>query len=167
METWPTPHEERVDRIHVVVTVPGTEFQAELRHRDQISVSFGRGRYPYLAERDLEHYLAALGRLLLAVWRREYLATLDDVLRDGWGSRTEQDRGYLAAREQIESRGTSADGRVTITARGLRDARVSITPGTLRALGEREFSDDVRQAAAAIIQDHLRQIAELKRRYYP
>jgi hypothetical protein len=61
----------------------------------------------------------------------------------------------------------SADNRVTITARGMREVDVRVADGTVRALSEREFSDRTREAVTALIGDHMSKIDELKRRYYP
>jgi hypothetical protein len=154
---------ERLDGIHIRVRVPGTEIEAELRDRTNVTIHFGRSVYEWLNEPHLEHYLATLARLLYTEWVRQYRAALS-------GSAVEVDvarhQEFFAAREQLTASGRSADGRVTISATGMQDFHVRIAPGTVRELGEREFVASTTGAVAAFLADQRAKIGELKERCF-
>jgi hypothetical protein len=157
-----TTHSERIDAIRLDVAVPGTEIRAQLRDRDQVTLSFGRGRYDYMRERDLEHHLATLARLLYTGWIRAYRATISETMLDSFDPESQTDQEYAAARDRLTSRGASGDGRITMTASGMREVTVKVAAGTIDELDENEFSDATREAVAALIADHLAQVEELK-----
>jgi hypothetical protein len=162
-----TTHAERLDEIRFRVYVPGTEISAELAHRDQIRVDFGSAAtYRQLSEHDVEHYLTALARLLFAQWLRSYRQTLDEHIVAEPGVDNFLDREFYDAREKIVARGQSDDGLIRLTADGLRNIAVRLTPGTVGRLTEGECVDGVRVAAAALIEDYTGQVAELKERIY-
>jgi len=158
---------DRLDRIQLRVRVPGTDIFAELRNREEVTVSFGTGVYDGLSERDLEHYLASLARLLFVAWQRAYSEALSESFREALvGANTDADRAYLQARGEMVSSGASNDGRVAVTARGMQDVVVRIGSGTVRELTEWQFGERVQEAVLALAKDHMGQIAELKKRYY-
>ena len=158
---------DRLDAIHLRVRVPGTDIEAELRDRTDVTISFGDGGYQWLSERDLERYMASLARLLYTAWVRAYRDNLPDAFlsaMDGPPDQREQD--FLAARAELREQGASGDGRVTISAADMHDMTVRITPGTLRVLSEREFAADTREAVTALLADRRAKVRELKMRYF-
>jgi hypothetical protein len=157
---------ERLDNIHLRVRVPGTDINAELRNRRDISISFGPDVYPWLNERHLEHYLANLARLLYVAWVREYRAALSDSFRDAGYPEFQRDRDFLAARDEMESQGESADGRLTISAVGMQNVQVRIAKGTLRELSEHQFVACAKEAINALADDHMTKIRALKLRFF-
>jgi hypothetical protein len=160
-------HAERLDAIRFRVYVPDSQISAELAHRDQIRIDFGSGaHYRQLGDHDVEHYLTALARLVFAQWLRAYRQTLDEHIVAEPGVDNWLDREFYEAREHIVAHGTSHDGRIRLTADGLRIITVRLTPGTVGQLTEAGCADDVRVAAAALIADYTGQVAELKERIY-
>lgn len=157
---------DRLDGIRLRARVPGTEISGELCNRKEISISFGSDSYPWLREPQLEGYLASLARLLCAGWQRESELALRDSFLDVDPPQDARSQGYERAREQLEASGSSADGRVTVSAVGLRNFTVHITPGTLRELAEHEFVARVREAATAFLADHMARIHDLKTEFF-
>jgi hypothetical protein len=157
---------ERLDAIHLRVRVPGTEIGAELRGRGEVMISFGPNLYQWLGERDLEHYMASLSRLLYAAWVRAYRTALSDAFLDAMGAEDQRDRDYLAARARLRERGASSDGRITITAVDMRDITVHIADGTLRVLTEQQFVARTREAVTVLLDDHRTKVRELKVRFF-
>jgi hypothetical protein len=156
---------ERLDAIRLRVEVPGTEIVAELRRRDDVTISFGPDRYQWLGERDLEHHMASLARLLYTAWVRAYRNALSDAFLDAMGATDQRDRDYLTARAQLRERGVSGDGRITITAVDMRDIEVRIIDGTLRVLTEQQFAASTREAVTALLNDRRTKVRELKMRF--
>lgn len=158
---------DRLDAIRLKVRVPGTDIEAELRNRTDVTISFGDGGYQWMAERDLEHHMASLARLLYTAWVRAYHATLSDAFLSAMNASSDQrERDFLAARAQLRERGASSDGRITISARDMHDITVRIMPGTLRLLSEGQFVADTREAVAALLADRRSKVRELKLRYF-
>ncbi len=160
-------HAERLDAIRFRVYVPDSQISAELAHRDQIRIDFGSGaHYRQLGDHDVEHYLTALARLVFAQWLRAYRQTLDEHIVAEPGVDNWLDREFYDTRDKIVAHGASDDGRIRLTADGLRNITVKLTPGTVRRLTEYECADRVRAAATALIQDYTGQVAALKERIY-
>ena len=158
---------ERIDAIHLRVRVPGTDIEAELRDRTDVTISFGDGCYQWLSERDLERYMASLARLLYTAWVRAYRKALPEAFlaaRVDPPDRKEED--FLAARAELREHGASGDGRIPISAIDLHDITVTITRGTMRALSESEFAADTREAVTALLADRKAKVRELKMRYF-
>lgn len=153
--------------IRVAARVPGTEIHGEVRGgRGDVGVSFGQDTYQWLKESHLEHHLATLARLLTAGWTREYRTVLSDSLLCVDPSAEVRNQDYERARDAIAATGSSADGRIVVSAVGLRDFTVRVRPGTVRELREQEFTARVREAADAFRTDYLDQIRELKLRCF-
>lgn len=55
---------------------------------------------------------------------------------------------------------------IRITAVGMENFSVRISPGTVREISEDQFSVDAAEAATGLIRDFQRQVEELKKRYY-
>jgi hypothetical protein len=158
---------DRLDNLHVRVKAPGVEIYAELRNRDNVTISFEPGIYDWLDERHLEHHMSGLARLLYVAWVRAYRAALPEGFQASLGEvDTQADRDYLAAREDLVTEGASPDRRIVLVARGMHEIRVHIAPGTIRALDEYQFAEHTRQAFAALLHERLTQIRELKQRFY-
>ena len=156
---------ERLNNIRVRVRMPGTEIEAELSARNNITISFGESVYQFVSERFLEGALASLARLLFTGWLREYRAAIADTELN-IDPNDQHDLNFRDARKEIESTGESSDGRVWLSAVGMNDFTARITRGTVRELREREFVARVREAAAALIEDYRAQVRELKKRHY-
>lgn len=148
----------RLDAIHVRVRAPGADIEVELRHRRNVSITFGEGTYEFLRPQHLERALTGAARLLYAGWLRQYRTALAGSAIGG-----EQDPRFVAARDRIESSGRSNGGHVTISAVGMEDIQVRVAPRVLDELTERQFADAVRQAAAAFLTDQAAKIDELRR----
>jgi hypothetical protein len=155
---------ERLDRIRLRVQAPGVEIYGELSDRERIAISFGEDTYSRLAESRVERALAAIARLLSARWGKRYhqamrdsgLAVLPPELRN---------KDYERARAELTATGVSADGLVSISAVNLRDFRVRIPDGTIRAVPEAKFVASANEAAVGFVADHLAKIRELKRQH--
>src|SRR5690349_24880590 len=121
-----TTLQERLDAIRIRVTFPGGEVHAELRDRTDVRVSFADGVYDHLNERQLEHYLSGLYRLLFAEWVRQQKEAL--AATGGWIPQTlsPADEQFTAARDVLEVEGRSPDRRVTIRSVGMREGDVAI-----------------------------------------
>lgn len=153
---------DRLDDIRLRVCVPVTGIAAELRNRDQVTVTFGPEVYRRQTERRLERSLAGLARLLCTAWLR---ATAE-VLVDSF-IRPATDCGYFrAARADLVASGMSINARVTVTAIDMRDIHVGIADGTLETCGEEEFGVSVAEAVTALLTDHMLKVRELKDRYF-
>jgi hypothetical protein len=157
---------ERLDNIRLRVRVPGTEIEAELRNRKDVTISFGESVYAFLNERSLEQYLATLARLFYVGWVREYRAAISGTSIVVGEPESQQDRDFLEARSQMESAGASSDGRITISAIGMQDPEVHIVPGTLRELSEEQFVARTKEAVIALAEDYQAKIRELKVRFF-
>ncbi|HEV8558278.1 MAG TPA: hypothetical protein VGR06_18045 [Actinophytocola sp.] len=156
---------DRLDAISVRVRVPGTEIMAELRHRTDVTISFGESVYEFLDERGLERFLVSLARMLYAAWLREYRAAIADSALDV-EPHDQRDHDFFDARSKIEASGSSAGGRIAFSAKGMQDMSAKIAPGTLRELTETQFTARAKEAVTALIQDHLAKVRELKTRFY-
>jgi hypothetical protein len=161
---------DRLDRMRVVVTVSSGEITGELRNRTDVRVWFAAGSYRRYHERDLERQLASLAKLLWAGRMKEYYAAASEAFGraatgEPWAL-TPRDNRYYAARAEIVARGSSTDGRVRVAVQGMRLWTVRIADGTIRALSEEAFAACLRDAAADLIRDQLRQIQLLKDECY-
>jgi hypothetical protein len=157
---------DRLDNIHLHVRIPGTEIEADLRDRNNVTISFGDGGYEFLNERNLEHYLATIARLLYVGWVREYRVAIEGTAIVIPEPETQADRDYIAARSEMEVTGASADGRVEISAIGMRDPQVRIARGTVRELSEAEFLARTKEAVEALTEDYQTKIRALKVRFF-
>ncbi len=155
---------ERLDGIRFRVFVPGVDISAELRDRKNVTLAFGNGIYSQASEKDLERHLGTLARLLFVQWVREYQSARGEDYGIKLG--TQADRDYEQARAEIVAIGQSDDGRVRIRSRGMQSVEVIVAAGTVREVSEVDFVGDVRQAVTMLIDDHMTQILELKRRIF-
>lgn len=154
----------------VRATTKGYGSSAELNGRGNVWVEFPPGVYRSLTESALERELAQLARALLV--RRT--ASYEDLLATAFGPNAPVKRPAATAEEaamdresaRLVTQGASADGRVRISLRGGSQWRVEITPGTVRALREMEFSSRVSEAAEALIRDQAAKTRELRARIY-
>jgi hypothetical protein len=156
---------DRLDDIRVRVRVPGTEIEAELRDRTNVTISFGESVYEFLDERGLERSLAGLARLLYAAWLRQYRAAIEESTLD-ITPHDQRDYDFLDARSEIGSSGASGDGRIRFSAVGMQDITVEIVPGTVRELTEDQFARQTKEAVTILIQDHMAKVRDLRIRFY-
>lgn len=156
---------ERLDKIRVRVQAPGADIEAELRHRMEITLSFGESVYDFIDERALERTLSSLARLLYAGWQRQYQHAISDTAIN-LDPEDQHDFNFRDECRAVESRGESGDGRVAISAVGMDQFVAHIQPGTVRELPEHEFTTKVAEAATRLVQHYRAQVAELQVRYY-
>lgn len=156
---------ERLDGIRVRVRASGAEIEAELRRRNEITLSFGESVYDFIDESALERALAGLARLLWAGWQRQYRAAIDetDLNIDIDDVR---DSNFFADRARVEAVGESSDGRIIISTVGMDIFSVHVGSGTVREISEDQLSASVSEAAARLINGFQAKVDELKKRYY-
>jgi hypothetical protein len=157
---------DRLDSLRLRVQAPGSEIYADLRNRKDVSISFGESVYEWITEPILERQLASMARLLYAQWVRKYRAELSDSFLNAIGPESQNDCDFLTARSEMESNGSSCDGRICISTVGMQNVEVHIVPGTLRELDEYEFAGRVTDAVHALADDYQAKIRELKLRYF-
>jgi hypothetical protein len=159
---------DRLDALRVRAALPDGSLTAELTGRDDVTLTIRD--YAQLTEPDLSRRLAQLARLLWARRMAEYFRVRSDVTGQPVTHESpalgRQDREFQAARDDLHAHGQSADGRIQVEARGMREWTVRIQPGTLRTLDETEFVAAVREAAAALIADQREQIRDIAVRTY-
>jgi hypothetical protein len=73
---------DRIDRMRVRASTPDGGITAELRDRDQLSLTFREGLYPLLDDAGLGRRLAVLANLLWVARTREYWRIYGDVTGD-------------------------------------------------------------------------------------
>lgn len=161
---------ERVDSMAVQATSPNGSVTAVVRGQNGIEISFAPGFFQRAGTEELETQLAQVARLLWANRTREYRAILDDEFRgnlvvdpppDG-----QRDERFYEERENLVAEGSSPDGRVRVTVRGMRDWEVRIAPGAIDELREEEMARAAAHAAQALIQDQMDKTRELKLSIY-
>ncbi|WP_199512223.1 hypothetical protein [Nucisporomicrobium flavum] len=161
---------DRVDSMRVSVSTPDGGLTAELRDRDQLSLTFRDGLYQLLDDADLGRRLAVLAQLLWVARTREYWRIYGDVTGDYSTGEdkpiSERDIAWKTERDNLEVTGSSADGRVTVRCVGMRQWQVTVRPGTVRALDEHQFSIAAGEAAGALIRDQFAALAALSNKYY-
>jgi hypothetical protein len=157
---------ERLDRMVIDASSPDGVISAELYDRDQVKLRFAPGRFAWLDERDLEHKLEALGRVVWSRRQREYYAILSDINEtriDGEPAPVNDGQWeFVQRREQIVASGQSADGRISLSVKGMQHWTVRVQDGTVRELSEDAFAQGVRDAVKQLLDDQARQITELK-----
>jgi hypothetical protein len=156
---------DRLDGIRVRVRAPGTDIEAELRNRTDVTITFGESVYEFADERGLERSLAALARLVYAGWLRQYRAAIDESALDITPS-DERDHEFLDERSKVEAGGKSSDGRITFACVGMQEISVEIVPGAVRELTEDQFAARAEEAVTILIQEYLAKVSELRKRFY-
>jgi hypothetical protein len=156
---------ERVDSMVVRATSPGGSVTAVVRGLDHIEVSFAPGFYQRASTAEIETHMEQAARVLWANRMREYRAILDDettglVIDAPPASR--QDELFYEGRDNLVAEGVSFDGKVKVTARGMRDWTVRVAPGAIDELREHEMTAAAAQAAQALIRDQMAKIQLLK-----
>jgi hypothetical protein len=161
---------DRLDNMRVRVSIPGGEISAELYGRSEIRLEFEQGYYySRTDERELEHKLAILCRLLWVARTREY----DAIVRSEGGEPIPRDLAthpldlkYHERLDELVAEGSSVDERIRVSVRGLREWTVKIKEGALRALHEGEFIGRAADAADALIRDQLDKVRQLRQQVY-
>jgi hypothetical protein len=156
---------ERVEQMTVRVQAPSRSVSAQIRGRHDVSVSFAPGFYHRADEHEMETQLAQVGKLLWAARTREYNRIISDehqqTIEDSRPT-SQRDFEFYDKRENLVAEGASADDRVRLSVRGMRDWTVAVAPGALRQLPEEEFAAQVAVAARELIADQVAKIRELK-----
>ncbi|MQA10151.1 MAG: hypothetical protein GEU98_16675 [Pseudonocardiaceae bacterium] len=156
---------DRLDGIRVHVRAPGADIEAELRNRTNITLSFGESVYDFASESALESALTSIARLLWTGWQCQYRAAIDETDLN-IDPDDQHDLNFFAERDEIEATVESSDGRIRISAVGMENFSVRITPGTVREISEGEFTANVTEASTKLIQEYQDKVNELKKRYY-
>jgi hypothetical protein len=161
---------DRLDSMHVHAATPDGAISADLNGRTDVSLSFARGYYDQCSERDLERRLTAVAILLWVGRMRALYAALSEAYKQ---TITGEDRPisprdveYAELRDALVARGRSADSRITVSVRGMREWSIRVKDGTVREIDERAFAAAAGEAAADLIRDQFAQIALLKNRVY-
>ena len=161
---------ERIETMRVRASLRDDAIIAELCDRDQLTLAFREGFYNLCDDGDLERRLGLLASLLWAARTREYSRIYGEVTGDySTGEDPPADvreTDWRAERDALVVTGSSADGRITVHAAGLRQWQVTLRPGTTRALGERQFAVAVGEAAGELIRDQFAKLAALSLKYY-
>lgn len=156
---------DRLDRIRVRANPPGMDVEAELRNRNEFTLSFAESVYEFIDQNALERGLANIARLLYAGWVRQYQDAIAETNVDT-DPKDQHDLNFRDEARTIESQGESSDGRVSFSAVGMDDFTARIKQGTLRELDEREFAGRASEAATLLVDDYMAQTTVLKMRYY-
>lgn len=156
---------ERLDNIRVRATAPGTDLEAKLHNRTEVTISFGESAYEFIDEGALERALSSLARLLYTGWLRQYREAISTTNLDIYPN-DQHDFNFRDEADAVEASGESNDGRITLSTVGMRQFSAKIERGTVRELTEREFITRVAEAAPLLIEDYIAKVAELKVRYY-
>jgi hypothetical protein len=162
---------DRVDGMRIRVSTPDGGLTAELHDRDQLSLTFRDGLYRLFDhEADLERRLSTLATLLWVARTREYARIYSDVTGDDSTGEDKpmgvRDVEWRVEREDLEATGSSSDGRIAVRVKGMREWRVTIRAGTLRALDEKQFVAAVGEAAGGLIRDQFAKLVALSNKYY-
>jgi hypothetical protein len=159
---------DRLGALRVRAQLPDGSLAAELTGRGEVRLTVRD--YARLTEPELSRRIAQLARLLWARRMGEYFRIRSEVT----GQRVtrespalgRRDQEFEAARDDLVVRGRSADGRVEVQTRGMREWTVRIQPGTLRALTETQFAVGVGEAAAGLIADQRERLRDIAVRTY-
>lgn len=159
-----------IDDLEVVASTPDEQVYARIRGRRELTVWLAPGYYDRATEADLTWQLSRLGRLLFASRMREYyrlrsLAFGRTVTKEPPPT-SARDHAYVERREDLLATGTSPDGRIRLSATGMKEWSVQIAAGTHQALDEHAFCAAVTTAGNALIEDQFTQIARLKADVY-
>jgi len=163
---------EQMERLVVRVASPDGGISAVLAHPLRLDLTFTPGSYRRYREDALERQLAAVATSLWTGYRRGFLAALSEALGEparGDGSGPDTDplrRRYREAVASIVASGQSPSGRVRATTRTLARWDVEVRPGTVEAMDEEEFRQELLTVARATVDDFLDQVRELKDEYY-
>ena len=156
--------------MRVRVATPDGAIEAELSGRNDVRLSFRPGFYERCTERDLERRLAGVAALLWARRMRAYYEALSEAygapVTGEDAAAGPRDVRYRELRAGLVARGRSADGRIAVSVRGMRDWDIRIRDGTLRALDEHAFLAAAGEAAGELIRDQFARIARLKGTVY-
>jgi hypothetical protein len=157
---------DRLGGMRVRASVPGGAVSAELRGRSELFVEFAPGYYRRVDDRSLEQALTVLCRLLWAAHEKEYQA----IIRRAGGVPMTRERvtdpldvDYCQRLDELTAVGTSADGRVRVSVRGMREWAVRVDAVSLR---EREFVSRAAEAAEALINDQFEKVLQLRQQVF-
>lgn len=161
---------DRLDQLQARVSSPNGKVTLELSGRVDVRVTFARGAYLRYEERELASDLTKAAALLMAARTRLYYEARSEAFETPIDREppplSPVDQEYDAARNDMVVEGRSRDGRIRVTARGLRSWQVRIAEGGLRQLTERQFSAGLAEAAGALIRQQTAGIHDLKNRIY-
>jgi hypothetical protein len=158
---------DRLGALRVSASAPGGGIHADLRGYSDVDMYFSSGFYEQTSERELEHRLESLARLL---WAAQVRAQSE--VRSRLGAHppddpaTVQDQIFAEERERLVAVGRSDDGRITVSVQGMRQWRIQLADDTVRSLDERSFLAAVRVVASRLVADQARQMIQLKGRVY-
>ncbi|MGN9910981.1 hypothetical protein ACTMTJ_25825 [Phytohabitans sp. LJ34] len=154
------------------MTSPDGCVSAVLTHPSELDVTFTPGCYGRYREDTLERQLAAVATGLWAGHRRGFLAALSEALGEparGDGQELDSERdsqGYREAVAAVVADRRSPSGRIRATTTALVRWDFEISPGTVRALSEEEFRQELLAVGRATLDDFFAQVRELKDEHY-
>jgi hypothetical protein len=161
---------DRLDDMRITATVDGGAVTATLTRRTRLHLEFAPGAYRRRSEAQLQRDLAVLASRLWANRMRGYYQALSDItgqhVTGEPPARDDRSRAYRAGRAELIAYGESADGRIRVQVRGMRDWQVTIASGTVRALTEHEFAARVAEVGQALLDDLRTKIRQLKRQAF-
>jgi hypothetical protein len=159
-----------LNQMRVRASVASGAITGELHDNDRVDLSFPAGCYERFVEPDLAAHLVSLARVMHAEYVRQYFRAVSEAFGQTVTKEPtaigRQDRAYAEQRQDLVAEGRSADGRITVTVRGMHAWRVWIAPGTLRTLDERQFAACFGEAAQGLIRDQFASIRALKNHVY-
>ncbi|MEJ7833496.1 MAG: hypothetical protein WKF79_11310 [Nocardioides sp.] len=154
------------DETPVVVSTPSQTVFVTLTGTSWVEVRFAPGFYERANAREMAEQLTRALRLLYVERTRQYYAALSAAtgqpVRPGTDTGHRRSADYRRRLSELSAEGSSAGGVVRVFGVGLSGFTVSVTPGSLGAMGEDEFAAACREAGLAFLADHLQQVAELR-----
>jgi hypothetical protein len=154
---------DQIAAIVVRATSPDHGIHAEVRGRDEVTIRLASGAYRSYNESALARQLCQVGTLLWIRHRRAYLETVEDYLGglvdDGYENANQ--REFWRRLEQLPVIGTSARRCLTLRSRALVSWEVEIAPGTIRALRETEFLEELSSSVRAALADYRARVTLL------
>lgn len=163
---------DRLDRLTVQVSSPDQQITVHLDGRGGLAdIQLSTSAYRRYATADLARQLRQLARLASVAYRRAFRELVDEVFTepvyddspDEVGPELPKYRHLLPA---IVSRGQAGDGAVQISARGLADWEVRLTPGLPQRLPADVFLEHLRAAVEQLLADHNAQATEARQQVY-
>jgi hypothetical protein len=159
---------DRVEAIHVAASAPSGGVYGEVRGYNQLDIYFSSDFYERSGEAELARRLESLARLLWVEHRRAYEAAVADfkLYPGDRPIESDDDERFLNERAELVATGSSNDGRISVSVRGMRDWHVGIADGTVAQLREAEFLAGLRQAADRMMAHQSAGIAGLRGRIF-
>jgi hypothetical protein len=140
----------------------------------QVQVEFQPDTYRGYDDAGLAHQLGRLGAMGYVglergrseAYRRSRNLTAAELVEAERPSNDPKRRAYEQELSQVRGEGVSARGRLRLRTTGMGQWQVDIEPGTVRALTEDEFLDEIHSALRALLEDREAKIILVKSDHY-